>query len=127
MNVYSPEIVTVHVPFRIAKRGGRKSILPPADAPAPRHVDSTLVRALARAFRWRRMLDAGEFLTISELAAHEKVAPSYVTRILRLTALAPGIIEAILDGTAGPEVTLAGVVKPFSEVWAVQEIKLSTT
>lgn len=120
MNAYAPDIVTVHVPFRIAKRGGRKSILPPADAPAPRHVDSTLVRALARAFRWRRMLDAGEFLTISELADREKVAPSYVTRILRLTTLAPGIIEAILDGTAGPEVTLAGVVKPFSEVWEEQ-------
>ena len=109
MKAYAPDIVTVHVPFRIAKRGGRKSILPPADAPATRDVDNTLVRALARAFRWRRMLDAGEFVTITELATYEKVAPSYVTRILRLTTLAPGIVEAILDGTGGPEVTLAGV------------------
>lgn len=120
MNAYAPDIVTVHVPFRIAKRRGRKSILPPVDAPAPRDVDSTLVRALARAFRWRRMLDAGQFLTVSELATHEKVAPSYVTRILRLTTLAPGIIEAILDGTAGPEVTLARVLVPFPVEWTCQ-------
>lgn len=120
MSVYAPDVLTVHVPFQIAKRGGRKSILPSADAPAPRQVDSTLVRALARAFRWRRMLDAGEFVTISELAADEKVAPSYVARILRLTTLAPGIVESILDGSAGPKVTLARVMEPFPVGWERQ-------
>jgi hypothetical protein len=120
MNAYSPDVLTVHVPFRIAKRGGRKSILPPSDALAPRRVDSTLVRALARAFRWRRMLDAGEFATITELAVHEKVTLSYVTRVLRLTTLAPGIVEAILDGRAGPEVTLAQVLEPFPVEWRMQ-------
>jgi hypothetical protein len=125
MNAYAPDVLTVHVPFRIARRGGRKSILPPSDAPGPRRVDSTLVRALARAFRWRRMLDAGEFVTITELAVHEKVTLSYVTRVLRLTTLAPDIVEAILDGTAGQEVTLALVMEPFSADWGVQEVKLS--
>jgi hypothetical protein len=127
MNFYAPEVLTVHVPFRIAKRGGRKSILPPSDAPAPRRVDSTLVRALARAFRWRRMLDGGEFVTITELAVHEKVTLSYVTRVLRLTTLAPGIVEAILDGTAGPEVTLARVLEPFPVEWECQSVSLSQT
>lgn len=58
---------------------------------------STLVKALARAFRWKRMLDSGEFATIAELAACEGIAPSYMTRILRMTLLAPDIVEAILD------------------------------
>ncbi|WP_434619917.1 hypothetical protein [Tabrizicola sp. M-4] len=127
MNAYAPDIVIVHVPFRIAKRGGRKSILPPADAPTPRHADTTLVRALARAFRWRRTLDAGEFLTISELATHEKVAPSYMTRVLRLTLLAPDIVEAILDGKQAPEVTLARVLEPFPNEWAMQVALLRLT
>ncbi len=125
MNAYAPDVLTVHVPFRIAKRGGRKSILPPSDAPSPRRVDNTLVRALARAFRWRRMLDAGEFITITELAVHEKVTLSYVTRVLRLTTLAPEIVEAILDGTAGPEVTLARAMEPIPADWAEQRAHLS--
>jgi hypothetical protein len=120
MNVYAPDVLTVHVPFRIAKRGGRKSILPPSDTPAPRRVDSTLVRALARAFRWRRMLDAGEFVTITELAVHEKVTLSYVTRVLRLTSLAPDIVEGILDGATEQEVTLARVMEPFPVEWRMQ-------
>jgi hypothetical protein len=60
---------------------------------------STLVKALARAFRWKRMLESGEFATIAELAEREGITPSYMTRVLRLTLLAPDIVEAILEGT----------------------------
>jgi hypothetical protein len=59
-----PETVTVHVPFRFAKRGGRKEMVLPAGAPVQREIDNTLVKALARAFRWKRMLETGEFATI---------------------------------------------------------------
>jgi hypothetical protein len=58
------------------------------------------------------MLESGEFATIAELAEREGIAPSYMTRVLRLTLLAPDIVEAILDGKQGPEVTLARVLEP---------------
>ena len=87
-----------------------------------RKADNTLGKALARAFRWKRMLESGEFATIAELAEHEGIAPSYMTRILRLTLLAPDIVEAILDGKQGPEVTLARLQEPFRVEWGEQPI-----
>ncbi len=81
---------------------------------------NTLVTALARAFRWKRMLESSEFATIAELAESEGIAPSYMTRVLRLTLLAPDIVEAILDGKQGPKVTLARAMEPFPLEWAVQ-------
>ena len=119
-----PDIVTLHVPFRVVKRGGRKEMQLPDGAAQPRRTDSTLVKALARAFRWKRMLESGEFTTIAELAEREGIAPSYMTRVLRLTLLAPEIVEAILDGKQGPEVTLARVLEPFPVVWSDQRAYL---
>ena len=89
-------------------------------APLVRAQRRTLVKALARAFRWKRMLESGEFATIAELAEREEIAPSYMTRVLRLTLLAPDIVEAILNGKQGPEVTLARLLEPFPEEWHVQ-------
>ena len=115
------ETVTLHVPFRIVKRGGRKEMLLPDGATPSRRNDNTLVKALARAFRWKRMLESREFATIGELAEREGIAPSYMTRVLRLTLLAPDIINAILDGKQGPEVTLAQVLEPFPMDWSAQQ------
>lgn len=115
-----PETMTLHVPFRVVKRGGRKEMQWPEGATHPRRTDSTLVKALARAFRWKRMLESGEFATVSELAEREGIAPSYITRVLRLTLLAPDIVEAILDGKQGPEVTLAQGLEPFPLAWQLQ-------
>lgn len=115
-----PETVTLHVPFRVVKRGGRKEMQLPDGTTRPRRVDSALVKALARAFRWKRMLDSGEFATIAELAEREGIAPSYTTRVLRLTLLAPDIIEGILDGKQGVEVTLARLLEPFPIAWLEQ-------
>jgi hypothetical protein len=113
----NPDTVTLHVPFRIVKRGGRKEMLVPDGVRPDRKADNTLVKALARAFRWKRMLESGEFTTIAELAEREQIATSYMTRILRLTLLAPEIVEAILDGRQGPEITLARVLEPFQVEW----------
>ena len=115
-----PDVITIQVPFRVVKRGGRKEMRLPDGAAQTRTPDSVLVKALARAFRWKRMLDSGEFATIAELAEREGIAPSYMTRVLRLTLLAPDIVEAILDGKQGPEVTLARVLEPFSMEWTEQ-------
>ena len=117
----SPEVITIQVPFRVVKRGGRKEMRLPDGAAQPARTDNTLVKALARAFRWKRMLDSGEFTTMGELAEREGIAPSYMTRELRLTMLAPDIVEAILDGRAGPEVTLARVMEPFPSSWTEQK------
>ena len=117
------EIVTVHVPFRIRKRGGRKEmILPDAALAQHRHVDNTLIKGLARAFRWKRMLDTGACPTLGDLATQEKISPSYLTRVLRLTLLAPDIIDAILDGQLGPDTTLATLMDPFPIDWDEQRL-----
>ncbi|WP_417208432.1 hypothetical protein [Antarctobacter sp.] len=115
-----PETVTVHIPFRLVKRGGRKEMQLPDEASSQSNMDNTLVKALARAFRWSRMLESGEFTTIAELAEREGIAPSYMTRVLRLTLLAPDIVEMILEGTQEPKVTLARMLEPFPLVWQEQ-------
>jgi hypothetical protein len=90
----------------------------------PGNAASALIKALARAFRWKRMLESGEFATIGELAQREGIAVSYLTRVLRLALLAPDIVEAILDGRHGPAVTLARVLEPFPLVWQDQRIQI---
>lgn len=120
-----PETVTLQVPFRVVKRGGRKEMQMPEGAPMQHRPLDALVKALVRAFRWRRMLESGDFATIAELAEHEGIAVSYVTRILRLTLLAPDLVETILDGKQGPEVTLMQVLEPFPVEWEEQHFASS--
>ena len=116
-----PETVTLDVPFRVVKRGGRKEMQLPDRVRPERTPDSTLVKALARAFRWKRMLESGAFATIAELAERERIAPSYMTRVLRLTLLAPDIVEAILDGRQPEGMTLPGLMEPFPVEWEQQQ------
>jgi hypothetical protein len=117
------QMLTVRVPLAVRKpRGGRKLILTP-NGMAPRaasSADTTLVKALARAFRWRRMLETGRYTTIDELAAAEKINSSYVSRLLRLTLLAPDIVEAILDGRQAEGITLPGLMASFPVEWERQ-------
>ena len=114
------DTVTLRVSFRLAKRGGRKEMRLPEGIAPPRRPDYALVKALARAFRWKRMLESGRFATIAELAEREGIATSYMTRVMRLTLLAPDLVEAILDGKQGLEVTLARVLEPFPVDWKAQ-------
>jgi hypothetical protein len=120
------ETISVHVPFAIRKYGGRKQVVTPngeAVTIEKARVDSTLVKALARAFRWKRMLESGQFTTITELSEHENLALTYMTRVLRLSLLEPVIVEMILDGRQPPEMTLAGLLEPFPVEWEGQVIK----
>jgi hypothetical protein len=118
----APDILTLYVPFRIVKRGGRKEMLLPPDAAAERtRIDNTLVKAFARAFRWKRMLESGQFATVTDLAECEGIAASYLTRVLRLTLLAPEIVEAIIDGQQSRAVTLEALREHFPVDWAQQE------
>jgi len=120
-----PETVTLHVPFRVVKRGGRKEMQMPEGATQPRRTDNTLVKALARAFRWKQMLESGEFATIAELAEREGIAFTYMARVLRLTLLAPDIVEAIFDGNQRSGVTLKRLMEPFPLEWRSQMALLS--
>ena len=123
-NIESHDSVTVRVPMTFRKRGGRKQVIAPDGhlswAPPRARIDSTMIKALARAFRWRRMLETGRYTTIDELARAEKINASYVSRILRLTLLAPEIVEAILDGRQPEGTTLPGLMKGFPAEWQHQ-------
>ncbi len=118
-----PETVTLHVPLSIVKRGGWREMQLPEGATQPCGTDNTLVKALARGFRWKRMLESGEFTTITELAVHEGPTLSFVTRGLRLTLLAPDLVEAILDGRQGPEVALAAALRSVPLEWEKQRLE----
>ena len=118
-----PDTITVHVPFRVVKRGGRKEMHLPEGAAQLRRTDSTLIKALARAYRWKRLLDAGRFATIEEIAAHEHISASYLTRVMRLTLLAPEIIEAILDGRT-PALGMDELLSPMTPLWSEQRALL---
>jgi hypothetical protein len=106
------ETITVHIPMTFRKRGGRKLVVTADGAPWPR-VDNAMVKALARAFRWRKMLDDGVHATIEDLARARRVHATYVSRVLRLTLLAPEIVEAILDGRQPAELQLDDLLGGF--------------
>lgn len=119
------DAVTVHVPFRLVRRGGRTELaLPEIMSDRRSTPDNTLVKALARAFRWRKMLESGEFATITELAERERLTLSYVTRVLRLTFLAPDIVEAILAGRCNSSFTLAKAMEPLPHMWNEQRLNV---
>jgi hypothetical protein len=124
----SHDSVTVRVPMTFRKRGGRKQVIAPDGHPSwapPRaRIDNAMVKALARAFRWRRMLETGAAATVREIAAAEKINESYVSRVLRLTLLAPKIVEAIPDGRQAPEMTLPVLMGPFPVEWDRQRATL---
>ncbi|MCB1379087.1 MAG: hypothetical protein KDK89_12070, partial [Alphaproteobacteria bacterium] len=74
----------------------------------------------ARAHRWKRFLESGEYSSVAELAAAEKINESYICRVLRLTLLAPDIVKAILDGRQPPELQMNVLLKPFPVEWGEQ-------
>jgi hypothetical protein len=115
--------ITVRVPVTIRKRGGRRLVVAPNGTPwsAPRaRVDNTLIKALARAHRWKRMLEEGRYGTVTELAAGEKLDRGYLGKILMLTLLAPDIVEAILDGHQAAELGVHVLRQGFPVEWGEQ-------
>ena len=113
------DAITIHIPMTFRKRGGRKMIVTPDGASwAPRlQVDNAMVKALSRAFRWQLMLDEDVCGTVAELAQREKVTKSFMSRVLRLTLLAPDIVQAILDGKQPEEMRLVDLLEGFPVEW----------
>jgi hypothetical protein len=120
----------IRVPMEFRTYGGRKLMIAPdgevtEPEPAEPVTDEALVRALARAFRWRSMLESGKYATGRDLAAAQKINSSYVSRILRLPLLAPDIIEMILDGRQPETITMSSLKEPFPLVWREQRRKFA--
>jgi len=119
-------ILSVHVPIKLRRRGGRKLIIAPPGTPAPSvaapaaKADPTIIKALARSHRWKRLLDTNHYATIKEIAETERVAARYIGQLLQLTLLAPDLIETLLDGRQPRGVTLANLIKPWPARWDQQ-------
>ncbi len=116
--------MTVHIPITLRHQGGRKQVVTPASAtrwvPAATRVDNTIVKALVRAHRWRDILESGRFATIRDLAKAEAINEFYLGRTMRLTLLAPTIIEAILEGRQPQTLELDDLLERFPLEWDKQ-------
>ena len=121
--------ITVHIPITMRHQGGRKQVVTPAGAtpwiPTPSRVDNTIVKAIVRAHRWRDMLESGRYATIRDLAKARAINESYLGRILRLTLLAPKIVEAILEGRQPANLELDDLLQQFPIDWDRQLISLT--
>lgn len=120
--------VTVLVPLRYRKRSGRKVII--GEVRSLQHLNpsrphngthKTILKAFGRAYRWKRMLESGDFASITELATAERINHAYVRRVLRLALLSPEKTEAILDGSVPKGFRLHHLLRICPDVWAEQE------
>jgi hypothetical protein len=114
------DTLTIRIPIRPQRRGGRKLIMTPEGVAAPAWKpsrDETLIKALVRAHRWRRRIEGGEARSITDLAEQEGVTDAYVCRLLPLTCLAPDIVETILDGRQPKGLTLAEMLGNVAVDW----------
>jgi len=122
------EGITIEIPLVLRKRGGRKLVVVPAGAPAwapskPRR-DNSLIKAVARAFRWKVMLESRKYTSMQEIAAAEKITHSYVSRILRFAYLAPDIIDAILEGKQSQQIWQDKMRGELPDSWEEQRLLL---
>jgi len=119
------DTLTIRIPMRLRRRGGRKLIIMPqgvaAAARKPRR-DETLVKAIVRAHRWRRRIENGQAKSITDLAEQEGVTDAYVCRLLPLTCLAPDIVEAVLDGRQSKGLKLVEVLGNAPRGWEEQRL-----
>lgn len=117
--------IVVRVPLKIRRRPGRKTVVTPVSAlggntALPTRADPALLKAVARAFRYQKLLDEGRYGSVSEMAEAERIDRGYLGRLLQLTLLAPDIVEAILDGTPGDLLELQRVMGILSPEWERQ-------
>ena len=116
--------IIVRIPMTFIRRGGRKVIIAPdggdAWAPARPRPDEALIRAIVRAHRWNRLLEERRYRSAGELAKAEGVTRSFINRLLRLTLLAPDIVEAILEGRQPKEMQLGDLSRMLPSAWGEQ-------
>ena len=120
------DTLTIRIPIRLQRRGGRKLIVTPEGVAAPARKpsrDDTLIKALVRAHRWRRKIESGRAKSITDLAEQEGVTDAYVCRLLPLTCLAPDIVETILDGRQPRGLRLAEMLGSNPSRWDEQRAR----
>ena len=120
----APQSMTTDVPMNFRRRGGKAVIVLPDGSRAATQqeatVDNTMIKVLARAFRWQRLMNDGTYTSMEEMAAAENISPSYISRILRLSYLCPTIVEAILEGRHPAHLTMKDLLMPFPPEWKSQ-------
>jgi hypothetical protein len=125
---FDGKTIIVTIPTAWKRRGGRKVIIAPdggdAWAPARPRPDEALIRAVVRAHRWKRRLEGGKYRSAAEIAKVESHTRSFVNRLLRLTLLAPDIIEAVLDGRQPKEMQLEDLTQALPSAWDEQRRRL---
>ena len=117
-----PDTIQVFVPLKVRKKNGRPKILPPADyLPSEDNTqDPHILRAIGRAWAWRRRMEAGEFGTVRDLAIAVNLAERHVSRQLRLAYLAPEVLKRLTCGREAPAVSLYDLCNLVGEVWEIQ-------
>jgi hypothetical protein len=122
---FDGQTITVRIPMTWKCRGGSKVIIAPdggdAWAPAKPRPDKTLIRALARAHRWKRLLEEGRYRCAAEIADAEGVTRSFANRMMRLTLLAPDIAEAILEGRQPRGLVVEELTRAMPSAWEEQQ------
>jgi hypothetical protein len=127
------------IPWTLVKRGVRRQVITPIDAPQEFVVeaalekrerktnqDSPLLRALGSAHYWQRLLDDGKVQTISDIARLEEMDVTQVRRLLRLTLLAPGLLETIVARAELTSINLEFVLRrSMPDDWHAQEVLLT--
>ena len=121
--------LVVRIPMQFQRRGGRKRIVAPdgsaivpSSKPQP---DGTLVKALARAWRWQHMLDEGVYSSVIEISDAEGISKSYVSRILQLALLAPDVVERVLEGSSGIDLRLEALRASIPLAWDEQRKQIA--
>jgi hypothetical protein len=118
-------VLTTDIAMNFRIRGGKTvMVLPDGTRAIERKeaiVDSTMVKIIARGHRWHRLLSDGSYATIEDLAAAEKISPSYVSRVTRLAFLSPVITETILEGRQPAHLTMKDLLAPFPADWTMQD------
>ena len=125
------DVISIDIPMAFKKRGGRKVIVLPDGShghPQPAAtIDNTMIKSIARAFRWQRLLENGTYTCLEDIARSEKISASFVSRYHRLVLLAPDIVDAILDGRQPARLTMKDLLDAFSVLWADQRNSLLIT
>ena len=117
-----PDTIQVFVPLKVRKKNGRPKILPPADylPSEDKTQDPHILRAIGRAWSWRRRIEAGEFGTVRDLAIAVNLAERHVSRQLRLAYLAPEVLRRLTCGRETPAITLMVLTECAVLPWARQ-------
>lgn len=120
----SSDVISIEIPMTFKKRGGRRIIVLPDGShghPIPAAtIDNAMVKAIARAFRWQKLLENGTYSCLDEIAKAERIGPSFISRIIRIASLAPDIVDAILDGRQPAHLTLKDLLVQFPVEWTKQ-------